>query len=86
MTLKREVKKIIPTLPKQPDNNSKAIADGLAFFLFVFAVLAARYWSYGLGIMAGIFLGFTVIAAHNFLHMKDNFRMYYFQFSMMSVL
>jgi len=32
----------------------------------------------------GIFLTWTTIAAHNYFHMRDNFRMYYFDLSMMS--
>lgn len=86
MTLKKEIQKILPTIPKQPDNTSKFILDSVAFFLFLFAILATRYWNYWLGVLSGIFLGFTTIAAHNFLHQKDNLRMYCFQFSMMSVL
>lgn len=32
----------------------------------------------------GIFLTWTVIAAHNYFHMRDSFRMYYFDLSMLS--
>ena len=34
--------------------------------------------------ISALFLTWTVIIAHNFFHMKDNFRMYYFDLSMMS--
>lgn len=86
MTLKKEVTKILPTLPKQPDKTSKFFLDSVTFFLFLFAILATNYWSFRIGVLAGIFLGLTTIAAHNFLHQKDNLRMYFFQFSMMTVL
>lgn len=85
LTLKKEFAKILPTLPRQSFNTSKFIADALCFLLFIFSILATRYWSYGVGVLSGIFLGFTTISAHNFVHQKDNFRMYYFQFSTMSV-
>lgn len=32
----------------------------------------------------GIFLTWTAIAGHNYFHMRDNFRMYYFDLCMMS--
>lgn len=85
LTLKREIEKILPTLPKQPFNTSKFLSDSICFFLFTFSILAARYWSYGMGVLSGIFLGLATISGHNYLHRRDNFRMYYFQFSQMSV-
>lgn len=41
-------------------------------------------WLVYLIIILGVFLTWTTIAAHNFFHMRDNFRMYYFDLSMMS--
>lgn len=33
---------------------------------------------------SGVFLAWTTIIGHNFFHMRDNFRMYYFDLSLMS--
>jgi len=35
-------------------------------------------------IIPGVFLTWMTIAAHNFFHMRDNFRMYYFDLSTLS--
>ncbi|EFA08576.2 cytochrome b5-related protein [Tribolium castaneum] len=82
-TLKREVASIVKTLPKQPINNSATFTDFLLAGTFMFAVLANTYWNYYLAIVAGVFLGCLVIAAHNYFHKKDNFRMLYFNLSLM---
>jgi hypothetical protein len=37
-----------------------------------------------LTLIVGIFLTWTTIAGHNYFHMRDNFRMYYFDLSMAS--
>ncbi len=52
---------------------------------FVTAILSAKSESYFWAIISGILLNFAVIAAHNYLHQKDNFRMYYFNLSLFSV-
>jgi len=38
-----------------------------------------------LAVLAGNFLAFLTIAAHNYFHQKDNFRMFYFNFSLQTV-
>jgi len=47
------------------------------------ALLATAYTaSWGLAILAGMFLGMNVISAHNFFHLRDNFRRHYWDVSM----
>ncbi|CAH2001566.1 unnamed protein product [Acanthoscelides obtectus] len=84
-TLKKEVREALKTMPKQPWNTSNFMVDTMAFFLFLFSVLAVRHWNYFIGILAGIFLGLLSVAAHNYFHRRDNLRMYYFQFSLMQI-
>lgn len=84
-TLKREVREVLKTMPKQPSNTTNFLMDALVLGCFTFAILAAVYWNFFLGIIAGNFLAMTTIAAHNYFHRKNNFRMYYFQLSLMNV-
>uniref|UniRef100_V5GUG9 Cytochrome b5-related protein n=1 Tax=Anoplophora glabripennis TaxID=217634 RepID=V5GUG9_ANOGL len=83
--LKKEIQKELKNVPKQASKNSVLFIDALLFLLFLFSVLTVRYWSYGLGVIAGVLLGMVTIASHNFIHRKNNFRMYYFQFSLQQV-
>lgn len=84
-TLKREIQKEFKKVPKQAARKSVFFIDALLFLLFLFSILTVRFWSYGLGVIAGVLLGMVTIAAHNFIHRKNNFRMYYFQFSLQQV-
>lgn len=84
-TLKREIRDVVKNVPKQPSNTTNFMIDALLLGTFVFSILAAAYWNHLLGIIAGMFLAMTTIAAHNYFHRRDNFRMYYFQFSLMNV-
>ncbi|KAJ8923278.1 hypothetical protein NQ315_001835, partial [Exocentrus adspersus] len=82
-TLKKEIYKELSTVPKHPIQRSKYITDAL-FVTYIFsAVLAVHLKSFSVGALAGIALSMTAIAAHNFFHQKDNFRMYYFDFTFM---
>ncbi|KAL7631277.1 UNVERIFIED_CONTAM: hypothetical protein RMT77_018411 [Armadillidium vulgare] len=84
-TLKRKVKPIweknggsAPTL------QMKFIIDSLmtAFFIFMFS--AARFNNYYFALIAGLLLEFIMTAAHNFFHLKDNWRMFLFDLSTLS--
>ncbi|KAF7280591.1 cytochrome b5-related protein-like [Rhynchophorus ferrugineus] len=84
-TLKREVAKVLPTLPKQSIRTTNFFIDSF-FCIFIFlSILAVTYWNFILGILAGNFLAILAIAAHNYFHQKDNYRMYYFNLSLMQV-
>lgn len=84
-TLKKEVIKTLPTIPKPKTNISNLMIDSFLVILFILSILAAKYYNFLIGILAGNFLAFLTIAAHNYFHQKDNFRMYYFNFSLLTV-
>ncbi|XP_011153853.1 cytochrome b5-related protein isoform X2 [Harpegnathos saltator] len=63
---------------------SDLITDSLAAMTFALALTGALVQSYALISFAGIFLTWTAFAGHNYFHMRDNFRMYYFDLSIMS--
>ncbi|XP_047108023.1 cytochrome b5-related protein-like isoform X1 [Schistocerca piceifrons] len=63
---------------------SKILADSLVTSMLALSVVAAWTHSFAVAMLAGLLLAFTAICAHNFTHLKDNLRMYYFDFSMMS--
>ena len=74
---------VLKTLPKQPVNTSAVFTDFLLAGTFVFAIIANSFWSYKIAVLGGLFLGCLTIAAHNYFHKKDNYRMLYFNFSLM---
>lgn len=71
-------------IPSNATRNSKVIVDTTFICFVVFSILAAKFMSYSIGILTGVFLAFITVGAHNFFHQKDSFRMYYFDFSAMS--
>lgn len=71
-------------VPRGPNCASALIADLLALGSVALSVLAACSSSYTVGALAGVLIALNVVSAHNFLHQKDNFRMYYFNLSFMS--
>lgn len=82
--LKKEVRDIIKDIPKYASRKSKLIADGLFVSYVITAILATRYMNYYIGTLSGMLLAMVTVAAHNFFHQKDSFRMYYFDLSLMS--
>ncbi|KAJ8937273.1 hypothetical protein NQ318_005671 [Aromia moschata] len=82
-TLKKKIYKELPNIPKAPAARSKFLADILFFCYLSAALLAAYFKSFTIGTAAGIFLCLTAVAAHNFFHQRDNFRMYYFDFTLL---
>jgi hypothetical protein len=64
--------------------NFQVITDSLFFFSFVLSILAVRMNSYLIGALAGLVISWTITAAHNYFHKKDNFRMYYFNLTFLS--
>lgn len=60
------------------------IIDGL-LLVFIFLIIVAAYChSYTVLLLASLFASWTIIAAHNFFHRRDNFRMYYFNLMLLS--
>jgi hypothetical protein len=83
-TLKRKAQPILMKLPPGPSKQSKLCSDLLLALLLLLSTVAAATYNFKLGLLAGITLNFLVVCAHNFFHMKDNFRMYYFDLSLMA--
>lgn len=82
-TLKKNISAKLKAIPKEPAKRSKKIIDFLLFSYVSLALFAVIFKSFTCGMLSGIFLSLTAIAAHNFFHQKDNFRMYYFNFTLM---
>jgi hypothetical protein len=83
-TLKRKAQPILQKLPSGPSVESKLFSDLLLVAFLLLATAAAATSSFKVGLLAGIILNFVVVTAHNFFHMKDNLRMYYFDLSLMA--
>lgn len=63
---------------------TRLIADTLAIATVLLCVLAAVTESWIIIASSAVSLTWTIIVAHNFFHARDNFRMYYFDLSLMS--
>lgn len=82
-TLKERIRNALPDVPDEAGNRTKFMTDLLLMAYIVTALLAVYFWSFLLGVVSGVFLALTTVAAHNFFHQKNNIRMYYFNFSLM---
>lgn len=72
------------------DRNSSSLKSMLVVDTYILVVLVlcvgvAQTQNFVWAMLAGIFLGLGMVASHNFTHLKDNWRMYYVNLSMMSV-
>jgi len=83
-TVKRRAREAMKNIPNEPSTTSKVYADGMILTYFTLAILAAKFDSFALAIAAGVALSLNTIIAHNFFHRRNNFRMYYFDFCLMS--
>lgn len=81
--LKKEIVETLKTVPEEPIEKSKYMTDFLFISYIGLCLLAVYFKSFSIGVFAGISLCLVAIAAHNFFHQKDNFRMYYFDFTLM---
>lgn len=61
--------------------NSQRTLDAFLVVTILSAILAARMNSVTLSMLSGVALGLLTLSAHNFLHQKDNWRMYCFNLS-----
>jgi cytochrome b involved in lipid metabolism len=83
-TLKRRAQPVLQKLPSGPSTESKLCSDLLLVAFLLLATVAAATTSFKFGLLAGLILNFLVVTAHNFFHMKDNLRMYYFDLCLMA--
>ncbi len=84
MTLKRRVEPIFKKVGTGPTLTLLAIQDGLTAMFLGLSVLGAMWNSIWIAILAGIFLTFSTIAAHNFFHLRENWRRFIFDLSLNS--
>ncbi|KAI9585947.1 cytochrome b5-related protein [Glossina fuscipes] len=84
-TLKRRVRDKLPTIDVKRKSNSDNIHLALLLSTFLTVVFTARWNSLLLLVLAGTLLCWTVIAAHNYFHRRDNWRMYTFNLAMLNV-
>ncbi|KAK9887942.1 hypothetical protein WA026_000242 [Henosepilachna vigintioctopunctata] len=83
-TLKKRIAEELPKIPKFVVQRSKLFADITVAFYILFCVLSTFSESYLLGALTGYVLALNINISHNFIHMKNNFRMYYLDLSMLS--
>ncbi|XP_071582371.1 cytochrome b5-related protein-like isoform X1 [Temnothorax nylanderi] len=84
-TFKRRAAEALKTVNfHKPSTTTNLITDSLATVTFALSLAAALVDSYAITVLASVFLTWTTVAAHNYFHMRDNFRMYYFDLSMVS--
>ncbi len=78
MTLKRRVEPIFKTVGTGPTKGVKLFQDSLLISFLIFETIGALHGSLLMAIISGICSGFSAICAHNFVHLKENWRKYYF--------
>lgn len=83
-TLKRRVASKISELDLRPITFSNFYCDFVLFGTFALSISAARFNNFFIGIAAAIFLMWTTVISHNYLHMANNYRMYTMNLSFMS--
>lgn len=81
--LKKRIAEELKNIPPNAALRSKVLTDALLATFLGTSFLSAAFESFLLGVVAGVFLSLTAIASHNFFHQRNNFRMYYFDFTMM---
>lgn len=83
-TLKQRVAKKIPELDLRPVTFSNLYCDVILFATFTTSICAARWNNFYIGTLAAVFLMWTTVISHNYLHMANNYRMYTMNLSLMS--
>ncbi|XP_052740595.1 cytochrome b5-related protein [Bicyclus anynana] len=87
-TLKTLVNEEIKKVPKDKLKNTDMVTDGLFVTLVVASTLSCwttNYWlAVGSFIVASVSLAWLTVAAHNYIHRRTNWRMYYFNLSLWS--
>lgn len=84
-TLKTEVWKKLGSNVTKFHPKTNLCIDTVATCVLTLSVLSAMYSSTFLAILSGFGMASLVAMAHNFFHRRDNWRMFYFQLSFLSV-
>uniref|UniRef100_A0A1B6CDY8 Cytochrome b5 heme-binding domain-containing protein n=2 Tax=Clastoptera arizonana TaxID=38151 RepID=A0A1B6CDY8_9HEMI len=83
-TLRKRIYKVLEH-KKKHTVKSLLILDILVAFTIVLSLYSAYALNFVVAVIAGLFLCLTVNCSHNFIHQKNNWRMYYFNISLMTV-
>uniref|UniRef100_A0A182QP90 Cytochrome b5-related protein n=1 Tax=Anopheles farauti TaxID=69004 RepID=A0A182QP90_9DIPT len=83
-TLKRRIRAQLDLVDPAPKAHSRRIVDALIGTVLITAYLAVRFESFIVGLACAICVNATIIAAHNFLHQRENWRMFVFNIAFLS--
>lgn len=83
-TLKRKVAAKLDNLDHSPTANSRFYCDFMLVSTFLLAIMSARDNSYFVACFAAFALSSLTVIVHNFIHQRDNWRMYIQNISLMS--
>ena len=83
-TLREKALPVIKSVGSGPTKQMNFIADGIFVTFILLSFLSAYTGSLLLAMLSGISVAMMAICAHNYFHQKDNWRMYYFDFAMVS--
>ncbi|XP_034099116.1 cytochrome b5-related protein [Drosophila albomicans] len=82
--LKRRVRQKLHSLNYQPSRKTDLLHTGILFAVFLFSWAAAVLDSLVLSAFAGLSLCWLATSSHNYFHQRDNWRMYFFNLSLMN--
>ncbi|XP_045494029.1 cytochrome b5-related protein-like [Colias croceus] len=81
-TLKKKAWEVLKTIPEEENSRSDILIDALLVCTLAGSTVSCWTENYWLAMIAYIFSSFSLawltIAAHNYIHRRNNFRMYYF--------
>ena|SRR3990167_1008836 len=83
-TLKKRAAPVIKKHGSGPSTTMNLIMDSLVFSFISTWILTIYFQNKYLAVLSGFFLNLVIICSHNYFHKKNNFRMFYFDLSMMS--
>lgn len=87
-TLKKAVREELKIIPKNVPKYTDMVVDGLLLTCLVTSALTCylnNYWPKMVTyLVASVSLAWLVVASHNYIHKKTNWRMYLFNLSMWS--
>ncbi|CAG7828153.1 unnamed protein product [Allacma fusca] len=83
-TLKRRAEPILKNVGTGPSKQVELLQDILCILYISFVAMGTYLESIPTLIAAGLLLTFSTISAHNFFHLRDTWRRYYFELSLLS--
>jgi Cytochrome b5-like Heme/Steroid binding domain len=83
-TLKQRIASKLELVDQSPAANSRFYCDFVLTTTLLLSIIGARDDNYFIASMAGLSLFWLTTIAHNFIHQRDNWRMYMTNLSLMS--